>query len=63
MSDVVEAYDLVVGLESGGHEPPHILIAAVSMSENDGLRTASADYDIVPINNRHSTSDVPYRPV
>src|SRR3982750_3027647 len=52
----VEQYNPIVVHKSGGQKAPHVLVAAVTVSEQHGLAAVSDDVDVVSLEDRHRST-------
>jgi hypothetical protein len=56
-TNVVERNDPVSLLEPGCHVSPHLLVAPVTVRENDAVRPRSTNHNVVPLENIHHTNE------
>jgi hypothetical protein len=56
MAEMIEEDDLEGVLKLGGNEPPHVLVTAVTVKKDDGLRPLPRHIDVVSLEDRHHVS-------
>ena len=52
-ADLIEQNGLEPRLERGGHQPPHVLVAAEAVGEHHGAGVRTAGDDIMALRDRH----------